>query len=221
MDQPGWSTLQHYYISDLYVAVKFEMWEKIFTATAPDKKLIYPNAIWHYARGLAFLGKNDLANAKREYDRLKVLAADTALKELTIWDINTCQDLVLIAERVLASKIARNQHLLEEEISALKTAVALEDHLNYNEPPDWFFSVRHYLGEALFHAKHFQQAEQVYREDLKKWKKNGWALKGLQQTLKAQHRGKEAEEVYRSFLSAWQYADVDLISSVHIKPKEI
>jgi len=31
-------------------------------------------------------------------------------------------------------------------IVLLKEAVVIEDGLNYNEPPDWFFSVRHHLG---------------------------------------------------------------------------
>ena len=220
MDQVAWSTLQHYYISDLYIAVKFEMWDKVLTAVAPDKKLHYPNAIWHYARGMAFLGNNDLSLAKEEYAKLKIIAADTSLQELTIWGINTCADLVGIAERILVGKIARFQGQHQDEIQYLKEAVAMEDNLNYNEPPDWFFSVRHYLGEALFQAKHYDQSVEVYQEDLKKWKKNGWALKGLQLSLEAQQKINEAAQVKAEFLEAWKYADVELISSVNVKQRK-
>src|SRR5699024_6862885 len=97
MDQPGWGTLQHYYTIPYYIAVKFGMWDRILSLPSPVKDLTYPKAIWHYARAMAYLGKQDLANAQKEMASLKTLAADTALQHLTVWDINTTADLVQIA----------------------------------------------------------------------------------------------------------------------------
>ncbi len=183
MDQPGWGTLQHYYIIPYYIAVKFGMWDTILSLPAPVKGLMYPKAILHYAKGMAYLGKQDLTNAQKEMASLKVLAADTTLQHLTVWDINTTADLVQIAEKILAAEIASKQNQFDVSIALLKEAVEIEDKLNYNEPPDWFFSVRHHLGAAMIRAGKYNEAEKIYRQDLQTWKSNGWALMGLYNSL--------------------------------------
>lgn len=216
MNQPEWGTLQHYYTIPYYIAVKFGMWDTIFSIPQPDKELVYPLAIWHYAQGMAYLGSNDLANAQKESDTLKMLVADTSLKDITIWGINTTADLVRIAEKVLSGEIAARQNLFDTSVSLLKEAVQIEDNLNYNEPPDWFFSVRHHLGAVLLKAGKYEEAEKVYRKDLDIWKKNGWALIGLYNSLALQNKNMEAQSVKSNFNKAWQYADVQLISSSSI-----
>jgi hypothetical protein len=216
MNQPGWGTLQHYYIIPYYIAVKFAMWDTIFSLPRPEKDLLYPQAIWHYAQGMAYLGTNDLPNAQKELDTLEILAADTSLQQITVWGINTTADLVQIAVKVLSGEIAARQNQFEASISLLKEAVQIEDNLNYNEPPDWFFSVRHHLGAVLLKAGKYKEAEKVYRKDLEIWKKNGWALIGLYNSLILQKKESEAQSVKSDFDKAWQYADVKLLSSSSI-----
>ncbi|MFT4016814.1 MAG: hypothetical protein QM668_07605 [Agriterribacter sp.] len=214
MRLPGWGTLQHYYTIPYNVAVKFAMWDTILALPAPAKDLVYPNAIWLYAKGMANSGKNDIEKAEKNLDDLNLLAKDTILQHLTIWDINTTSDIVQIAARVLAAEIAAKKNDLDKSITLLNEAVAIEDNLNYNEPPDWFFSVRHYLGAVLLKAGKFKEAENVYNKDLEKWRKNGWALTGLYNALKMQSKNDAALKVKSSFDQAWQYADVKLVSSV-------
>ncbi len=213
MGQPGWGTLQHYYIIPYYIAIKFAMWDTILSLPQPEKDLLYPQAIWHYAKGMAHLGTNDLPSAQKELDTLNVLAADTALRHITVWDINTTADLVQISVNVLSAEIAAKQNQFSAAVSLLKEAVKMEDDLNYNEPPDWFFSVRHHLGAVLLKAGKYNEAEKVYRKDLQIWKKNGWALIGLYNSLMLQKKDNEAQTVKSAFDQAWQYADVKIASS--------
>ncbi len=213
MSQPGWGTLQHYYIVPYYIAVKFGMWDSVLSLPAPPSDLVYPRSIWHYARGMAFVGKSNLSMAQREFDTLMKLATDTSLQHITIWDINTTADLVSIATKVLSASIAKKKNQPGLSVTLLKEAVLIEDHLNYNEPPDWFFSVRHYLGNTLIQNGRYREAESVYRQDLKTWKSNGWSLIGLHKALMLQKREKEAEVVFSAFNKAWQYADVAIVSS--------
>lgn len=166
--------------------------------------------------GMAYLGSNDFPNAQKELDTLKILSADSSLEEITIWGINTTADLVQIATKVLSGEIAAGQNRFDTSISLLKEAVELEDHLNYNEPPDWFFSVRHHLGAVLLKAGKYKEAEKVYREDLQIWKRNGWALIGLYHALVGQNKDTEAQSVKSDFDNAWQYADRELVSSSSI-----
>jgi len=213
MRLPKWGTLQHYYTIPYYVAVKFAMWDTILSIPAPAEDLPYPQAIWHYARGMAFLGQNRISDAQKELDRLGTLAADSTLQQLTVWDINTTADLVQIAAKVLAAEVAVKQNHPDISISLLQEAIAIEDNLNYNEPPDWFFSVRHNLGAVLLNTGKYSEAESIYRKDLQTWKKNGWALIGLYHSLIAQNKNSEAQKIKSAFDEAWKFADVKIVSS--------
>lgn len=216
MDKPEWATLQHYYTIPYYIAVKFGMWDKILSLPKPRKDLQYPNAILHYARGLAYLSRNDMVHAQQESDTLSILASDSHLQELTVWNINSMADLAKIADRVLVAAIAFKQKNLEKSLSLLKDAIVLEDNLNYNEPPDWFFSVRHHLGAALQRAGKYAEAEKIYHQDLQKWKRNGWSLIGLYNTNLAQGKQKEAQDIKIAFDKAWKNADITITSSSNI-----
>jgi len=219
MHLPEWGTLQHYYTIPYYVAAKLSMWDTLLSLSPPPNHLVYPNAIWHYAKGLAYLGKNDLQKARDELNSLTSLSADTTLKQLTVWGINTTADLVQIAKNVLTACIAARQNNNEQSITLLKQAVAIEDNLNYNEPPDWFFSVRHHLGAVLLKAGKYTEAEKVYQKDLLTWKKNGWALIGLYNSLLLQKKEKDAQTFKAAFDEAWQYADIKITSSSGIIEK--
>ena len=210
MKEPGWGTLQHYYTVPYYVAVKLAMWDTILSVQMPEENLIYPRAVLHYARGMAYTGKNDLTKAEAELSQLKKISEDSILKTLTIWDINTTYDLMQIAIRVLSAEIFAKKNQDEKAIKLLREAVAIEDELNYNEPPDWFFSVRHHLGTVLLKAGKYAEAEKIYQEDLKIFRENGWALNGLFLALQKQGMNNEAEIIKIRFEKAWEFADVKL-----------
>lgn len=213
MKEPGWGTLQHYYTIPYFIAVKFAMWDSLLALNPPEKELVYPNALCHYAKGMALLGKGDVANAEKELSQLNELAKHPVLKEITIWDINSSYDIVQIASYVLSAEIYRNKKEYEKAVASFRQAVVIEDKLNYNEPPDWFFSVRHHLGTALLQSGKFAEAERVYLEDLNTYKENGWALVGLQDALMKQGKTVAAQNTKNRFDKAWQYADVKIISS--------
>lgn len=179
MQDADWGTLQHYFTIPYYVAVKLSMWDTNIHTPSPDPSLIYPNAVLHYAKGMANIAKGNLSAAKLHLDSLDKLSKDPSLQELTIWQINTTADLTKIASHVLTASIAFKEKRVADAEKELLKAVSIEDQLNYNEPPDWFFSVRHHLGALYYSMKEYQKAENIYQTDLKKWKKNGWALIGL------------------------------------------
>ena len=58
-----------------------------------------------------------------------------------------------------------------------------------------------------------QEAEAVYRQDLQQHPNNGWSLYGLAESLSAQGKQKEAEEVKQEFKKAWLEADIKLTTS--------
>ena len=105
---------------------------------------------------------------------------------------------------------------MDKAIVLLNKAIAIEDQLNYNEPPDWFFSVRHYLGTVLLKAGKYVEAEKIYKQDLQTLPKNGFALIGLYNALTLQKKEKQALQIKTSFDSAWQYADLKITASSSI-----
>jgi tetratricopeptide (TPR) repeat protein len=214
MKEPGWGTIQHYYTIPYYVYVKFGRWDDILKMENELPDLDYPTAILHYAKGMSYLGNNNLSAAKTELDALKKIASKEALKEITIWEINSAFDLVQIASKVLKAELFAKEKQFKQSISLLKEAIAIEDALNYNEPPDWFFSVRHNLGAIQLDAGQYQEAINTYNQDLHNLPKNGWALKGLSIAyMKAGDLSKH-NETERRFNESWSTSDFELKSSV-------
>jgi len=180
LDKPGWATLQHYYTIPYHVAIKFGKWDRIVDMVARDTvRLKYPVAIRHYALGLTFLAKGQISKAKVELMKLKNLAKDPDIAKLTIWDINSMSSILQIASLVLEGEILSKEGTLATSEQLLKEAVKLEDALNYNEPPDWFFSVRHNLGNVLLENKKFEEAKLIFMQDLEVFPMNIWAQAGL------------------------------------------
>ena len=132
----------------------------------------------------------------------------------TFWGINSGTPLVQIASRVLKAEILAQEGQLTAGIALLKQAVIQEDQLNYNEPPDWFFSVRHQLGSLLLRARQWQEAERVYTEDLKTFPDNGWALSGLAKAQQAQNKLAMAKQTQARTRQAWQWADKRLVQTM-------
>jgi tetratricopeptide (TPR) repeat protein len=205
---PAWATLQHYYSIPWYVQVKLGLWNDILHSPAPEKDLKYPLVVWHYAQGMAMLSENKIVDAKKHLVEMKNLMIDTTIKDLTIWGINNVFDLCMIASKTLEGEIFAKEKKYSSAISILKEAVIAEDALNYNEPPDWFFSIRHHLGAVLIDAEKLQEAIKVYEKDLEIYRENGWALKGLMNAYKKLGNSKKYEEIKSRFEKSWQYADI-------------
>ena len=210
LKQEGFETTQHYITIPYHVLVKFAQWEKILALPAPDKTLDYVTAIWHYSRGMALVNIGRINDAKDELELLKFVSDMDAVKTMMIWEINTTADICNIAMYVLEGEIERLSGNVEAAEEFFKAAIQIEDKLNYNEPPDWFFSVRHMLGELYLNVAKPELAEAVYREDLSYWVKNGFALNGLYHSMLMQGKEAEASVVEEEFLKAWQYADSQL-----------
>ena len=213
MIEPGWSTLQHYYVIPYFVAVKFGKWDEILKMKLVSDTLKYPVAISHYAKGFAYLGKKDIVKAKAELAKLEVLSKDNAMKKMTIWDINTMYDLLQIASKVLKGEILASEGNYNQSISLIKEAVVMEDKLNYNEPPDWFFSVRHHLGAVQIEAGKYNDAVKTYQEDLKKFRNNGWAQQGLKLAYEKLNNPAKVKEMEGLIAKSWANADVKITTS--------
>ncbi|MGH3693686.1 MAG: hypothetical protein ACRDRX_06785 [Pseudonocardiaceae bacterium] len=203
---------QHFAAQPLFALVRFGKWQEILDIQAPSAGLDYRTAIWHYARGRAFVGTGQLDRAEAELTALTQIKGKDEFKKGAIF-INVAADVLNIAVEVLAGEIEAGRGNPSKAVSHLERGVELEDGMRYNEPADWLYPVRHSLGAVLLSAGQASNAETVYREDLRRNPDNGWALYGLMQALDAQGKKVESAEVKKRFDKAWAHADITLTSS--------
>ena len=109
---------------------------------------------------------------------------------------------------IVDARIAEQKGDLEKAVNDLGVAVAMQDRLAYNEPADWHYPVRESLGAALLLAGRAQEAEAVFRADLKKNPRGGRSLFGLCRALEAQGKSDEAALVRQEFNDAWRTAQI-------------
>ncbi|SPP64582.1 conserved exported hypothetical protein [Nitrospira lenta] len=202
---------EFYLPAPLFSLIRFGRWEELLREPVPSKGLRVHEGMWRLGRGLASAAVGRIPGAEGEHFVLAGLAKQFR-RDRSLED-KTARTMLKIAERLLAGDIAARRQKYEEAIKILREGVALEESLPYAEPPYWPIPVRHYLGAALLTAGRPSEAEQVYREDLRRHPQNGWSLWGLTQSLRAQHKGSDADKVEGQFKSAWTYADVTLTAS--------
>jgi len=206
--------LQQYTVLPLFAQVRFGKWKEILEDTLPpDVDEPYPLAIWHYARGTAYVKTGRLAEAHAELARLDAIAADPVLEQIKIKNINAAAALARIAKLTLQADLAGAEGRTADGVALLTQAVTIEDSLVYDEPHLWLAPTRHALGAALLAAGRFADGERVYREDLRHYPGNGWSLSGLSQALRQSGRVDEARIVDDQARIAWSRADVPLTGS--------
>jgi len=207
-----WGLYQTFASMPLFALVRFGQWDAVLEEPRPPEKWRYMAGIWHYARGMAYTHTGRYKSAQKELETLQIIAMDPVSGHEAVGFGNT-PTLLTIAGEVLAGELAAKQKRFEVAIGHLDRAVRMEDSLMYNEPPDWYYPVRHTLGAVLIEAGRPAEAEVVYWQDLKRYRDNGYSLYGLWQSLKAQGRDAEARQLQQSYAQAWAHADRSLSSS--------
>lgn len=213
MREKGYGVLQWYYVTPTLALARFGKWEEILKLPEPDADLIYPRAMWHYARGMALARTDQFDAAEKELAALATLALDKSLEKIEISGHNVASNIVPVAREQLAGELAAERGNAEKAVEHLRRAVVLEAVLNYEEPEAWHAPMKLSLAAVLLKIGQPKEAEQLYREDLLRHPDNGWALFGLMQSLKSQGRKLEAAEAQRRFDIEWSRADVKLTGS--------
>ena len=211
---PGFEFLQDFWVTPLKAKVQLGRWDEVVATAMPPEDMPYPVAVWHFAQGMAAVRQARLDAAGKHLDELVKGAANPVMEKMFVGPRHPLSYGLKIAERVLTGELAAARKDYQRAIASLEMAVEMEDGLPYFEPALWHHPVRQTLGAVLLKAKKSAAAENVYREDLKRNRENGWSLYGLAQSLKAQKKTKQAAKVEEQYKKAWQHADITLTASV-------
>ena len=163
--------------------------------------------LWDFAQGYAYLrtGERDFAEV---YLQRVLNGAETSEDELRR---HPASHLLGIVGAILLGELHRDLGDTDSAIVSFEEAVTLEDELVYDEPEPLPFAARHWLGALLIEAERYEEAEQVYRDELADHPNNGWSLFGLKAALEAQ--GKSSLEVDKEFEASWARSDIWLQAS--------
>jgi len=204
----GMPMLEFFMPTSTLILVRFQRWDDILKSPKPDSGMAITNAMWHFARGMAYAVNGKVKEAESE--RKLLIAAEKTVPGGATWDLNSASSVLKIAELVLDARIALAKGDKKSAIEFLRKAVEAEDALNYAEPPGWYIPVRESLGSVLMLNGDYAEAERVFRVDLDKNPRSGGSLFGLMKSLKAQGKNYDAQLVRKEFEVAWKNADIKL-----------
>ena len=206
-------TVEFFRTVPLLSLVRFGKWDEILAEPHPHEGFMFAKSIWHYARGVALAAQGQTLDAKAELGALIPLKDDVSVRFLDSRDYPGSM-LVGIAIELLQGEIAYRQGDYDIAVEHFEQAVATQDLLPYTEPPFWYYPTRQSLGAALLANGQLPEAEAVFRRDLELYPHNGWSMFGLAQSLEAQGKSDEADEVRHHFDAAWQFADIELSGAI-------
>jgi tetratricopeptide (TPR) repeat protein len=175
------------------VLLRFSRWDEILTAPAPDPSLKGVTFLWRLARGCARAGKGELKEAADEQAAMEGAFAHLPEGRAFGTFFNDWSTLHSLAADTLAARIEAARGDAAAAIAHWRHAVSVEDGMNFDDVPDWYYPIRESLG-----------AEQVFRDDLKRNPRNPRSLFGLHRALQAQQKAYESDEVRQSFEAAWK-----------------
>ncbi|MGH7517311.1 MAG: hypothetical protein ACREOC_07560 [Gemmatimonadales bacterium] len=165
----------------------FGRWEELLALPLPRADLRFAVALAHFTRGMAFAAIARTADAQLALDTVQAIVEGLPADDTRVS--------ARIGAHVLAAELAARADRTEDALKSLEAARELEDGMLYQEPPFWHQPVRHHLGALLLEAGRAPEAEQRYREDLKRFPNNAWSLAGLAASLRAQGKEADAAEV--------------------------
>ncbi len=201
------------------VMVRFGRWDDILAEPEnyPDY-MPFTRAFHHAARAVAFAAKGQGENAREEQaiftERAQVVPKETGVGN------NTAEAILSLVRPMVKGEILIAEGKLDDGLGQLRAALELEDALKYDEPPAWMIPLRHSIGANLLKAGRFAEAEQIYREDLRRLPENGWSLYGLAESLRLQNKDeREIAATDARFRKIWAKADLKITSSCLCQPR--
>jgi tetratricopeptide (TPR) repeat protein len=228
-DRPKFAmSLEGYYSMKTHVMVRFGRWQEIIDEPLPDDPELYlvSTAMHHYAKGIAHATLKQFEHADEERARFQE-SLRRIPRERRFFN-NEAHAILAVGEKMLDGELEYHKGHYDAAFASLRESVRLDDNLEYIEPWAWMHPPRHALAALLMEQGHFDEAEDIVRDDLglsgriqrcAQHPDNVWALHGLVECL--QRRGEQVElpALQRKLAIALELADIPITSSCMCRTK--
>ncbi|MCL4768060.1 MAG: hypothetical protein KJZ80_17705 [Hyphomicrobiaceae bacterium] len=215
-------SLEGYYATRMHALVRFGRWQDIVDVALPDDPGLYlvTTAMHHYAKGVAHAALKNFREAEAERARFHE-SVGRIPKERWFFN-NPAHNILAVGEKMLDGELEYHRGNHEAAYEHLRESVRRDDNLQYIEPWAWMHPPRHALAALLSEQGHYEEAEQVYRDDLglttriqrcAQHPDNIWALHGLVECLQIRGDSKELPTLREKLAKAQKLADVPITSS--------
>ncbi len=201
--------LESFLWTPIWVDLRFAKWQEILARPEPPPNRRVPHLMWRYSRTLAYAAQQQGTKADAEH-ALYIKEASALPSGNPIGQMNPNEAMLAVINAVAAAKLDAAKGNAESAIKYWRAAAEAQDKLNYTEPPDWYYPVRESLGAALLASGKAQEAEEVFRDDLRRNPRNPRSLFGLKESLAAQRLDNDAAWVQREFEKSWKNAEASL-----------
>jgi tetratricopeptide (TPR) repeat protein len=221
-------TLEAYHSMRLHVMVRFGRWQEIINDPPPDDPDIYfvTTAMHHYARAIAFASLKRIAEAEEErrffHESVRRIPAERRFAN------NDARDVLAVGEKMMDGEVEYHTGNHAEAFVHLRESVRRDDALAYHEPWAWMHPPRHALGALLVERGQYEEAEEIYRDDLglsdkiqrcAQHPENVWALHGFVECLRTREDKRELPLFERKLAATLQTTDVPITSSCMCRTK--
>jgi len=173
--------LEAYSALDIHVMIRFGRWEELLQIEMPQDKnlMLFRASSIFYGRALGRAMTGNISEAKKEADRFDTLRKNHTEAAERILHNSSVADLLAVDAVMMRGEIAYKEGKHVEGLVLLRKAVDLQDSLNFDEPWGKMQPIRHALGGLLLEQGEVEEAEAVFRKDLRFHPRNPWALVGL------------------------------------------
>ncbi|KAI0545955.1 TPR domain protein [Xylaria curta] len=206
----------------VHALIRFGRWQEIIDLALPADPILYSvtTAMTYYAKGVALAATGKVEEAEGQQ---KLFAK--AYKAVPISRMlfnNKCVDILQVAEAMLDGELEYRRGNHESAFSHLRRASKLSYALPYDEPWGWMQPPTHALGALLTEQGRYNEALELYEEDLGysgslpralQHPKNVWALHGYHECLTKLSHSKKAAAIKKELDDAIKNADIPIKSS--------
>ena len=214
--------LEGYLSMETHALVRFGRWQQLIDYPLPEDQQLYSmtTAITWYGKAIAHaaLKQPDAAeNALQAFD-----AAAGTVSEDKHLHVVSCQDILAIARDMALGEMHYHSGSYDTAFDHLRSAIAKEDALPYDEPWGWMMPGRHALGALLLEQGRIEEATDVFEADLglddtvirsNQHPDNVWALLGLHECYQRSNQSEHARHLKPRLDFALSRADPEIAAA--------
>jgi len=176
-------------VPDVLVQSRFGMWDAVLDASPPEIHAPFAQGLWEYSRGLAYAGLGEMDKARAMMMQLRNTTSHVPPSIFPKGHsfYSNYEEMAEMMALVLEARL-RMDSSPDVAVEKLSRAAEIQHSLAYIEPETWYTPTKQCLGALLSHHNRVDEAVKVFEEDLYEHPRNGFALKGLRNALRAKHR---------------------------------